>query len=119
MHGLLDSLRSANLRLFLPDALHLKGQALFDLGRMDEASEALEEARLVAESIGSRRMRWQIQAGLSKVEAMRGDAERAEELRKQAAAAITYIAAHTPSAELRGSFLSQPQVKAVLDPPAS
>jgi hypothetical protein len=61
-------------------------------------------------------MLWQILASLGQVEAMRGDAKQAESRRQQAAAIIATIADHTPGPELRESFLSQPQVKAVLDP---
>jgi hypothetical protein len=83
-------------------------------GRAEDARSALEDARLEAESLGSRRSLWPILAELGELEASHGDQPAALELRRQAAEIIDYIAEHAGSAELAESFVSQPAVQDVL-----
>ena len=113
---LLTFLRQNGIRLYRPDVLHLKGRVLRAAGRDDDAHAALEEARLEAESLGSRRSLWPILAELAELEAGRGDQPAALELRRRAAEIIDTIAAHAGSAELAASFVNQPAVQAVLRP---
>ena len=64
MDGLIARLRTVGKRSFLSDALYLKGQALRAQEQTEAASQVLSEARAEAESLGSRRMVWQILAAL-------------------------------------------------------
>ena len=119
MDRLLDDLQASQTRLFAPDALYLKGRALWALGRSD-AADMLAGARVVAESLGSRRMLWPILAALSEVEAARGDDAGAQALRTQAREIVEYIADHCPpdpspgsGQSLRQMFLNQPEVRKV------
>jgi tetratricopeptide (TPR) repeat protein len=111
---LISYLWQNHVRLFLPDVVHLKGRVLGAAGRAKDARSALEEARLEAESLGSRRTLWLILAELGELEASRGDQPAAFELRRQAAQIIDYIAEHAGSADLAQSFVNQPAVQAVL-----
>jgi hypothetical protein len=58
-------------------------------------------------------MLWQILAILTTIEP---NPIKAERLRQQAQEMIEYIAAHTPTPELRASFLALPDVAAVFEP---
>ena len=106
-------LRAAGARMFLPDVLGMKGRALVDQGRLDEAHETLAEARATAEAIGSRRSLWPLLLALSDVEARRGNIPEAEALRRQAREAIDFIADHCPL-DLRASFLNLPDARRML-----
>ena len=91
--------------------LHIRSQALLALGREDAACEGLEEARAVAEAIGSRRMLWQILYTLSQLES---DLGQVAQLRQQACQIIEYIAGQIEQTDLRQSFLNRPDVRVVL-----
>ena len=106
---LLERLSPIHARMFLSEALFVRAQVLFGQGRPDEALGSLEEARTVAQAIGSRRMLWRILAALSESEGKRGNEEKAIELRAEARIIVEYIADHVP-AELRPSFLNLPDV---------
>ena len=106
-------LRKFGVRTSLADALYLKGKALLAQNRTDEADETLNQARAEAEALGSRRARWPILAALAEIEAGRGNATQARTLRQQTRDIITYIADHCPP-DLRASFLSLPDVQAVV-----
>jgi hypothetical protein len=121
-------LRRMDIRAFIPDALHLKGQALLALDQVEDAYTVLAEARAEAETLGSRRALWLILFALSQIEAQRGNPAEANNLRKQAREIVDYIAGHikTPDSlvssglDLRASFLALPQVRAVMeDDPAA
>ena len=117
MDGLIARLRRVGMRSFLSDALYLKGQALLAQDQIDAARQVLSEARAEAESLGSRRMLWQILAALSVIEDGRGRLAEAQQLRAQAHESIAYIANHIPTKELSDSFLQQPLVRAIVDVP--
>ncbi len=116
--GLLDELvasaRQNNVRLFLPDVLHLRGRVLRAAGQAEAARSALEDARLEAEGLGSRRTLWPILAELAELEVERGDKSAALELQRRAAEIIEYIAEHAGAAGLAESFVNQPAVQGVL-----
>ena len=103
-----------DVRICLPDALRLKGEALMGLGRSEEGRQSLVDALAEAEAQGSRRALWPILSALIQVEEQRGDEDAASKLRKQAREVMEYIAEHAGSPELRDSFLSQPRIRAVL-----
>ena len=93
------NVRQAGTRTHLDYALYLDGLALRALGRLDESRAALEEARAVAESLGSRWCLWQIQAAL-------GD-------RGAARAIVLEIA--TRAGEFGTSFLARADVRALVE----
>jgi ATP/maltotriose-dependent transcriptional regulator MalT len=103
-------LRQLGVRIFLPSALYLQGQAWLGLGQPNAARDCWLAARAEAEAIGSRRMLWQILGSLSRLET---DPTEAERLRQQAGEIAKYIADHTPP-DLRSSFLALPAVQAIL-----
>jgi len=107
-------LKNAGVRTFLPDALYLKSKALLAQGRAEEAREGLIQARDKAKVIGSQRSLWQILFALSQLEAQLGCTVAAQTLRGQAQAVVEYIADHAGPSELRASFLTLPEVQAVL-----
>ena len=108
----LTDLRQFNMRLYIPTVLYIQAQALLGQGQAEAARERLLEARAEAETIGSRRMLWQILLALSKVET---DPAEADNLRQQARETVEYIANHIDQDDLRQSFLNLPDVQAALD----
>jgi tetratricopeptide (TPR) repeat protein len=117
MDELIDRIHKVGMRSFLSDALYLKGQALLAQGQTQAARRVLGEARVEAESIGSKRMLWQILAALSDIEADPSDHAEAQRLRAQARELIAYISGHIPTKELTDSFLQRPLVRAIMDVP--
>src|SRR5574341_1438664 len=112
--SVLGYLRQSQTRLFMADVLYLKGRAALALGRIEKAYVILMEARAEAEAMSARRILWQILVALSDIEAQRGNATDAHRLRAAAREIINYIADHTPSPDLRTSFLNLPSVRAAL-----
>jgi len=106
----LDRLDRAGIRPFTEEATLLKGTALAAAGRTREAERALREARSAAESLGHRRILWEILAELGRLVA---DEERAE-LRTEARQIVRSIAARLDD-DLGASFIDRPDVRALLD----
>ena len=111
---MIEVLTKAGARTFLPDALYFKGRALLAQGRTSEARESLAEASALAEQIGARRSHWQILGTLSQLDVEAGRGAEAEVLRNKALDTVMYIAERTGSDELRASFLTMPDVRAVV-----
>lgn len=107
------ALERSHFRFPAADALHLQAQALLAQGRVPEAIQAWEVARTAAQASGSRRLLWEVLAGLSDAERERGDFAEADLLGAQARATIEYIADHSPPA-LRDSFLARASVRRVI-----
>jgi hypothetical protein len=105
-----DYFRGIGVKLFLPDMLHLKGQALLAAGQPAAAQAAWREARTVAEALGSRRMGWRILAALARLET--GEAARA--LWREANDLIEFIAVNIGDEGLRTSFRERAEVREVL-----
>jgi tetratricopeptide (TPR) repeat protein len=101
------------VKSYLPDALYCKGRALWAVNRSDEAHETLSQARAQAEAIHARRSLWAILIALSQLTAQRGQSAEASDLRRQAKAAIEYVADRCPP-DLRASFLNLPAVRDVM-----
>ena len=95
----------------LPEALFLKGQAHLMNGEQDLAKAAFEQARLAAETIGSRRLLWQILAALAEIES---DNEKSTALKSQAREIIQFIADHIANNETRSLFLQLEGVRALM-----
>jgi predicted ATPase/DNA-binding XRE family transcriptional regulator len=108
---LLIDLRKMGARMYLPRVLYQQGKALLGLEQGKRGYECLQEARAEAEAIGSRPNLWPILFDLSQLEE---DPIEAQALRKRSLEIVEYIAGHTPTAELRASFLSSPWVQPIL-----
>lgn len=113
MDELLAHLRPAGVRVYIPDALYLQSRVWLVQGETERAYALLQQARVEAEAIGSRRSLWPILAALSQLEAQRGQTAEAEALYTQARALLAYIADHCPP-DLRESFLNLPDVRRVM-----
>ncbi|MBE7556995.1 MAG: AAA family ATPase [Anaerolineales bacterium] len=109
---LLATLNQFGLRIFIPEALYLRGQTLVAMGQTEAARETLLEAQAEAEALGSRRMLWQILFALSQLER---DLAKATQWRRQAQEIVAYIIANVSDPDLRTSFLRLPKVQEVLD----
>ena len=96
---------------YLPEALFLRGQAHKINGENDLALRVFEQARLAAETLGSRRLLWQIYAALAEIES---DKEKSTAMKSQAREIIHFITDHIASNEFRSSFLQLQDVRAVL-----
>jgi tetratricopeptide (TPR) repeat protein len=110
MDELLATLDQCGMQTYRSDALYIQGQALLAQGQPEAARGRLLEARVVAETIGSRRMAWQNLFALSQLES---DPAEAQHLRHRAQEIVEDIADHTPT-DLRDSFLGLPAVRAVM-----
>jgi hypothetical protein len=104
--------RAAGFHQDLATEMWPRGKARLALEDVDQAKEALLEARAVAEGKGDCTILWQILATLSELEEGCGDKEAAKKLRSQAREVIEYIAEN--AGELRDAFLAQPAVAAIL-----
>ena len=96
---------------YLPEALFLKGQAHVMNGEHDVAISAFEQARLAAETMGSRRLLWQILGALAGVES---DPGKSAALKAQAREIIQFIADNITNDEFRSSFLRSDDVSAII-----
>lgn len=105
-------MRQAGLDQFMPDLLLVQARAHLHLGEPELAQETLQQATAAAERLGSRRIEWQILAALANLEE---DPLKSIGLRKQARDVIQYVADHAGANELRRTFLSLPEVRAVMD----
>jgi hypothetical protein len=101
------------VRIYLPNALYLQGQALLGLNQKKTGHKCLQTARIEAEAIGSRPSLWPILFSLSQLE---DDPAEAQALHQQSQKIVEYIADNAPTAELKASFLALPNVAAVFEP---
>ena len=101
----------------LPDLLRIKGQALINLNRIDEAREALNEARAIAEARGSRLGPWRILFELSEVAGLENRIDEKQQLLTQCRKLIDHIATHCGRPEVRDGFLNDPAVRRALGNP--
>ncbi|MGH2541662.1 MAG: hypothetical protein ACRDIB_02625, partial [Ardenticatenaceae bacterium] len=107
-------LRRLRLLLWPPYALHCKARALLNLGRVAEARATLMDARDEAATLPSRHAWWRILGTLVELETREGNRDDAEKWRHEAEEVIRYIADHAGSPELRSTFLSLPDVRALV-----
>ena len=84
----------------------LRGQALLDLDRPDEAGRALELARDAALALGIKPLRWQIQYALAARFARTGDIEASETELRQARAIGDELAGSIDDPALRSKLLA-------------
>ncbi len=112
---MISVLKGAGVRLFLPDALLLKGQSLLAQGQTDEAYDLMRQALAEAEDTGSRRCLWQVCGALGDLEDRRGDLDAGKEMRRRGRETADYIAAHTGDEALSSAFMAQPEVRTLYD----
>jgi hypothetical protein len=111
---LLAQLRQSGVRSQIPKVLYLQGQACLGLGQVETARERLSQARAEAETIGSRRMLWQILFALSRLET---DPTQANRLRQQGQELVETIAGNISDPDLRASFLDLATIDKILIKP--
>jgi tetratricopeptide (TPR) repeat protein len=97
---LINLREEAGARLFISDAYFHKAEALFALGEAKSAQATLLSAREEAQSLNCRRVLWQIDALLARV-----DEPNSNEHRQHAAETVRFIADHTEEPALREPFL--------------
>lgn len=114
MKDVIQRLHQVGSRYYLAEALWLQGKAWLALEKVEQAKEALMEAKAVAEDISERTILWRIPATLSDLERVSGNEPEAEKLRGQSQEILAYIADHTGSEALRASFLAQPAVRELM-----
>jgi tetratricopeptide (TPR) repeat protein len=102
--------RTYKLGRYLPEALFLKGKCHFMQNDLEAAKVVLEQARIEAEKLGSRRLLWQIIATLAELEPDKG---RSEALMAAARPIVEYIADHITRKDLREFFLRTTAVSVV------
>jgi tetratricopeptide (TPR) repeat protein len=107
---LMAYLQQTGVQPFRSDALYIQGQALWGLGRADEAQTALAAAQQQAERLRARRNLWEILAAQAEMAAAQGETETAVGLRRQAGAVIQFIADHIEEEDLRAGFLRETAV---------
>jgi tetratricopeptide (TPR) repeat protein len=111
---LMIRLNNFGVRVYVPHALLIKAKARLAQGQTEAAYAALAEARALDEVIGLRRALWPILATLSQIERQHGNGAQANAWRQQACDILAAIAEGCP-AELRASFLNEPEVRQVID----
>lgn len=107
-------LEARDLRMFIPDFLSLRGQALTALGEFDRARRALKSAVDVLQATGGRWYLWEIAALLADLADARGHPAAAGRWQATARATIQAIAAEIADPALRALFLNQPSVSRLL-----
>ncbi|MBI3739926.1 MAG: AAA family ATPase [Chloroflexi bacterium] len=101
-------------RVDIPEVLRWKAEALLGLNRLDEARQTLTEGRSRAEALGAKPQLWPILASLAVVNSKLGNEKEAEANRREARAIIEQVAESLREIGLRDSFLSRPQVQALM-----
>jgi len=102
------------VRVDIPELLRWKGNALFALGRPDEAHQVLTEAFALADTSGSILHLWPILTGLATVNSKLGNHNEAKANREKARQIVAMIAEGLEEVGLRKSFLEQARVQALM-----
>jgi tetratricopeptide (TPR) repeat protein len=102
------------LRPFYPELLSAKSNILLAQGEQDQAYRLLEQTRSEAESMGAKRILWQVLVTLARLEEERQNFERADRLRREALTIVERIAATLKERGLEASFLRLPQVQTLV-----
>jgi predicted ATPase/DNA-binding CsgD family transcriptional regulator len=104
-------LSTANLAQYGPHSVprlsHLRGQALVNLGRTEEAVIDFRGALDVSQRQGQRALEWRLHADLGKAYRRLGRRDQAEEEFSAARAIIQDLAATLPEGELRSQFMER------------
>ncbi len=112
---LLDHLARTNVSAFQGQALYLKGQALLALGRLPEASQALQAARAWAEALGAQHVLWPVLFTLGQIYARSQQTKEAHHLWQQSRDILKGLALNIADDGLRAAFLATSDVATVLN----
>ncbi|MGA9191058.1 MAG: AAA family ATPase [Anaerolineales bacterium] len=111
----IDMLERRHARVFLPDALTLRGKIFRAEGDKDRAKESLTAAADLARAIGSPRAEWPALSILAEMEAAAGEADNSRAHLIQARSALEHLAAGIHDEAHMKSFTARPEVKALLE----
>jgi tetratricopeptide (TPR) repeat protein len=98
----------------VPEVIRLKGIALTELERYDEAHQALSEACSMALELDAQPQLWRILANLATVNAKLGNHKEAEANLEEVRTIIRQIAESLHEVGLSESFLNQPRVQVLI-----
>lgn len=101
----ISAAQKMEMSLALVDLRLLQGQALLGLERTAAAAEVLEQARQLAQSLGAKKVLWQILDALAAAAGRQGQAAEAQALRRESEAVKAFIAGNIADDHLRHSFL--------------
>lgn len=106
---------AAGIWYLRPDVLHLKGRAILAQGApgLSAAQATLTQARVAAETLGSRRALWPILLSLGEVAQRCGDGMTSASLRQEASKIVAEIAESIGTPALQAAFLGLPTVSAL------
>jgi len=107
-HGL-EFLASTGIRTFRGLLFWLQGRAFEQVGDLDAAFKAWQDADTESRALGLVVTQWEAQAGLARLEKQRGNFQPARRWQRQALDAVAFIADHAPP-DLRETFLKRPEV---------
>jgi tetratricopeptide (TPR) repeat protein len=96
------------------EAFLIQARAWTAQSHFERAEALLTKARAISERMMARQTLWQILLEQSQIADARGDVAQAKMLRDQAREIVNYVSAHISDAELHGSFLNLPDVRAVM-----
>ncbi len=102
-------------RVDVPEVIRWKGIALTELGRYEEAHQALSESCSLARKLDAQPQLWRILANLATVNLKLGNHKEAEENLEESRKIIRQIAESLQEVGLSDSFMNQPQVQAVMN----
>jgi tetratricopeptide (TPR) repeat protein len=112
--GCLELAEGTSSRKSLVEGWKLKGEALADLGRLDEAASWLEEAIDMAEMMGNPPLIWKSRYGLGQVLEHLGRIDLAQQQYDQAALVVEDTFSNLQAPKLVAAFLTAEPVRAVL-----
>jgi tetratricopeptide (TPR) repeat protein len=103
----------------LADALELQGRARLAAGDLVGARQALDEARELTATTGTRRILWRIYRTLAAVASAAGEVVQAAQYHAAARAELVYIVDQLDDPALRQAFLARPAIRAVWEGPGA
>jgi tetratricopeptide (TPR) repeat protein len=109
--GVVQDSRQFALGQYLPEALFLKARSHWMNGDRDATLRTLDDARLAAEVIGSRRLLWRIFALLAEADS---NPERSAAWKARARETVDFLADHMTRDGLRSLFLQSPAARSIL-----
>ena len=109
-----ERLRALGIRAPLPYLHYYRGQAYLELGELEKARAAFDEAREESEAMGSRWVLWRVLRGLSEAAARSGEMAEAEDWRRKGYADVVEVANTMGDRALSEAFFSLAEVRTLL-----